>query len=70
MIVKKYSNRRLYDTDERYITLEELTDKIRGGTDVRVVDAKSERISRKRRSRRSSSRRRRRGCSSCRCSRS
>jgi polyhydroxyalkanoate synthesis repressor PhaR len=42
MIVKKYSNRRLYDTDEsRYITLEELTDKIRGGTDVRVVDAKS-----------------------------
>jgi polyhydroxyalkanoate synthesis repressor PhaR len=41
-VVKKYSNRRLYDTDEsRYITLEELTDKIRSGTDVRVVDAKS-----------------------------
>ena len=42
MIVKKYSNRRLYDTDEsRYITLEELTEKIRAGADVRVVDAKS-----------------------------
>jgi len=41
-VVKKYSNRRLYDTDEsRYITLEELTEKIRGGTDVRVVDAKT-----------------------------
>ncbi len=42
MVVKKYSNRRLYDTEEsRYITLEELTDKIRKGTDVQVVDAKS-----------------------------
>ncbi len=40
--IKKYSNRRLYDTDEsRYITLEELTDSIRRGTDVRVVDAKT-----------------------------
>lgn len=42
MIVKKYSNRRLYDTEEsRYITLEELADKIRHGSDVRVEDAKS-----------------------------
>lgn len=42
VVIKKYSNRRLYDTDEsRYITLDELTDKIRTGTDVRVVDAKS-----------------------------
>jgi polyhydroxyalkanoate synthesis repressor PhaR len=42
VVIKKYSNRRLYDTDEsRYITLDELTDKIRSGTDVRVVDAKS-----------------------------
>lgn len=41
-VVKKYSNRRLYDTDEsRYITLDELTAKIRSGVDVRVVDAKS-----------------------------
>ena len=42
MIVKKYSNRRLYDTeDSRYITLDELAQKIRRGTDVRVVDAKT-----------------------------
>ncbi len=42
MIVKKYSNRRLYDTDEsRYITLEELTEKVRRGTDVEVIDAKT-----------------------------
>ncbi len=42
LIVKKYSNRRLYDTDEsRYITLEELADRVRSGTDVRVVDAKT-----------------------------
>jgi len=41
-LIKKYGNRRLYDTgDSRYITLEELADKIRGGSDVRVVDAKS-----------------------------
>ena len=42
VIVKKYSNRRLYDTSSsRYITLEELTEKIRGGEEVKVVDAKS-----------------------------
>lgn len=42
IIVKKYSNRRLYDTDQsRYITLDELAERIRGGDDVRVVDAKS-----------------------------
>ena len=41
-IVKKYSNRRLYDTEEsRYITLDELTRKIRAGEDVRIVDAKT-----------------------------
>jgi polyhydroxyalkanoate synthesis repressor PhaR len=41
-VIKKYSNRRLYDTDEsRYITLEELTDRVRGGKDVRVLDAKT-----------------------------
>lgn len=40
--VKKYSNRRLYDTtDSRYITLDELAEKIRAGKDVRVVDAKT-----------------------------
>lgn len=42
MVVKKYSNRRLYDTDDsRYISLEELAEKIRQGVEVRVVDAKS-----------------------------
>lgn len=41
-IVKKYSNRRLYDTDEsRYITLDELAQLVRGGSDVFVQDAKS-----------------------------
>lgn len=40
--VKKYGNRRLYDTEEsRYITLEELAGKVQGGAEVRVVDAKS-----------------------------
>lgn len=42
MLVKKYSNRRLYDTESsRYITLEELADRIRDGADVRIVDAKT-----------------------------
>jgi polyhydroxyalkanoate synthesis repressor PhaR len=42
MVVKKYGNRRLYDTaDSRYITLEELAAKIRAGADAQVVDAKS-----------------------------
>lgn len=42
MIVKKYRNRRLYDSsDSRYITLEELAAKVRQGEEVRVVDAKT-----------------------------
>jgi len=42
VVVKKYANRRLYDPEEsRYITLDELAEKIRGGADVRVVDARS-----------------------------
>lgn len=42
MLVKKYSNRRLYDTEgSAYITLEELAEKIRLGAEVRVVDAKT-----------------------------
>lgn len=41
LVIKKYSNRRLYDTAEsRYITLDELAETIRSGTDVQVVDAK------------------------------
>lgn len=40
--VKKYGNRRLYDTaDSCYITLEELAEKIRKGADAKVVDAKT-----------------------------
>lgn len=42
MLVKKYGNRRLYDTEaSRYVTLEELADKIRSGADCRVIDAKT-----------------------------
>jgi polyhydroxyalkanoate synthesis repressor PhaR len=42
VLVKKYGNRRLYDTARsRYITLEELAELIRDGEDVRVVDARS-----------------------------
>lgn len=42
MIIKKYSNRRLYDTEaSQYITLEELADRIRRGAEVRVIDAKT-----------------------------
>ena len=42
MIIKKYGNRRLYDTEaSRYITLEDLEASIRGGAEVHVVDAKT-----------------------------
>jgi polyhydroxyalkanoate synthesis repressor PhaR len=42
LLVKKYGNRRLYDTDaSRYITLEELAQLIRSGRDVRIIDAKT-----------------------------
>lgn len=41
MLVKKYGNRRLYDTSRsRYITLDELAESVREGEDVQVVDAK------------------------------
>jgi polyhydroxyalkanoate synthesis repressor PhaR len=40
--IKKYGNRRLYDTEEsRYITQGELAERIKEGTDVRIVDAKT-----------------------------
>jgi len=43
LVIKKYPNRRLYDTEEsRYITVDELTVRIRKGRDVRVVDARTE----------------------------
>ncbi len=40
--IKKYANRRLYDTERScYITLEDLGAMVRDGRDFRVVDAKS-----------------------------
>ena len=43
MLVKKYGNRRLYDTEQsRYLRLDELAERIRAGADVRVVDAKTD----------------------------
>jgi polyhydroxyalkanoate synthesis repressor PhaR len=42
VLIKKYGNRRLYDTgDSRYVTLDELAAKIRSGADLRVVDAQN-----------------------------
>ncbi len=42
MEVKKYGNRRLYDTEgSRYVTLEEIAERVRLGEDLRVVDAKT-----------------------------
>jgi len=43
MLVKKYGNRRLYDTEQsRYLRLDELAERIRAGADVRVVDARTD----------------------------
>ena len=40
VIIKKYANRRLYDTQQsKYITLDDLAGKIREGATVKVVDA-------------------------------
>jgi polyhydroxyalkanoate synthesis repressor PhaR len=42
IVIKKYGNRRLYDTDDsRYVTLDELAAKIRAGAELRVVDAQT-----------------------------
>jgi polyhydroxyalkanoate synthesis repressor PhaR len=42
VLIKKYGNRRLYDTEEScYITLEDLAAMIRDGADVTVIDAKT-----------------------------
>lgn len=43
-IVKRYSNRKLYDTRaKRYVRLDEIASLIRGGERVRVVDTSTER---------------------------
>lgn len=42
VVIKKYGNRRLYDTStSQYINLEEIAARIRSGKEVRVVDAKT-----------------------------
>ena len=42
VVVKKYANRRLYNTESSsYITLENLADMVRGGRDFVVYDAKT-----------------------------
>jgi polyhydroxyalkanoate synthesis repressor PhaR len=42
VVVKKYGNRRLYDTAaSRYVNLDDIAALIREGKDVKVVDAKS-----------------------------
>src|SRR3546814_12067121 len=42
VVIKKYANRRLYDTERScYITLEDLGAMVREGRDFSVIDAKS-----------------------------
>lgn len=42
IVIKKYENRRLYDTtNSRYINLEEVAELVRKGGEVQVVDAKT-----------------------------
>ena len=42
IIIKKYANRRLYDTSaSKYVTLDHLSELVRGGKDFKVLDAKS-----------------------------
>ncbi|HZC24522.1 MAG TPA: polyhydroxyalkanoate synthesis regulator DNA-binding domain-containing protein, partial [Candidatus Binatia bacterium] len=42
IVIKKYGNRRLYDTaGSRYVNLEDLAAHIRAGREVKVVDAKT-----------------------------
>ncbi len=42
IIIKKYGNRRLYDTSgSRYINLEDIAALIRKGTDLKIVDART-----------------------------
>lgn len=41
-IIKRYANRKLYDTQHsRYVTLDQIAEMIRGGDDVKIVDNKS-----------------------------
>jgi len=41
-IIKRYANRKLYDTEHsRYVTLDQISEMIRAGDDVKIVDNKS-----------------------------
>jgi polyhydroxyalkanoate synthesis repressor PhaR len=41
-IIKRYANRKLYDTEHsRYVTLEQISEMIRKGDDVKIVDNKT-----------------------------
>jgi polyhydroxyalkanoate synthesis repressor PhaR len=38
-VIKRYTNRKLYDTVEsRYVTLEEIGEMVKGGAEVRIID--------------------------------
>lgn len=42
VIIKKYSNRRLYDsTNKKYVTLDDIAALIRGGNEVKVIDSQT-----------------------------
>jgi len=42
IIIKKYSNRRLYDsTNKRYVTLDDISSLIREGSEIKVIDSQS-----------------------------
>src|SRR4051812_43745531 len=41
-IIKRYANRKLYDTEHsRYVTLDQISEMIRKGDDVKIVDNKT-----------------------------
>lgn len=43
VIIKKYSNRRLYDTShKRYVTLEEIANLIKEGNEIKVIDSQTD----------------------------
>src|SRR5204863_9564442 len=41
-VIKRYTNRKLYDTVEsRYVTLDEIAQRIKGGAEVKIIDNRS-----------------------------
>jgi polyhydroxyalkanoate synthesis repressor PhaR len=43
IVIKKYSNRRLYDTThKRYVTLDEIANLIKEGSEIKVIDSQTE----------------------------